>query len=261
MMNVKLLAALLLICLSAAAPVRAQSPLVYVESNLSDAVLMADTVLVGSVIAQPFTLQPGAHRLTLMPPAAKGWSVKPLSRQVALRMGDTLRIAMPFPHYYRVESVPSEAGVYHLYRGDRTLLGQTPLLHVQPQPLRGEIKVSAPGHLSESVTAAEAVWNPYLLYLEPLDELLDEPQSAQIAWQPPRAPDYWIDVAAGVVAVAATALSVHYKFKADDLFDEYARTGNPALIPEYEAYDRRALISLGVGQVGLGVLAVRFALR
>ena len=85
-------------------------------------------------------------------------------------------------------------------------------------------------------------------------------------WMPitdrrPSASDYWIEIAAGTVAVAAMALSIHYKFQADDYYDSYVATGDPALQPLYKAYDRRALVALGVGQVGLGVLAVRLATR
>ena len=61
--------------------------------------------------------------------------------------------------------------------------------------------------------------------------------------------------------MAAGAVSIHYKFKADRLNDQYQENGDPELRPEINSFDTRAAVSLGVMQVGLGVLAIRFILK
>lgn len=71
----------------------------------------------------------------------------------------------------------------------------------------------------------------------------------------------WVDGAALAVALAGTAVSVHYKFEADRLFADYEQTGNPLLRPDIEALDRRAAVALGVGMAGLTVFTLRLALR
>lgn len=71
----------------------------------------------------------------------------------------------------------------------------------------------------------------------------------------------WVDGTALAVALAGTAVSVHYKFQADRLFADYEQTGNPLLRPDIEALDRKAAFALGVGMVGLTVFTVRLALR
>ena len=68
-------------------------------------------------------------------------------------------------------------------------------------------------------------------------------------------------MAAATVAVAAGAYSIHQKFQADDLYDEYQETRDPALKSRVEAYDARALAGLGAMQVGLGVLTFRLIRR
>lgn len=227
-----------------------------VETNLPGSVLMADTTILGPVSSGPFTVAAGQHHLKLLPPPEKNWSVTPLQRTVTASQGDTLRLALLFPHYYRVESVPADAEVYHLSGDDRMLLGQTPLLYSRKAPLEGRLLISAQEYLPERVEAGRAVWNARMVYLEPVENI----SRANIAWEPPEARNYWIDVAAATVAVAATAVSIHYKFKADDAYEEYLATGNPELRPTFERYDRRALVALGVGQVGLGIFAVRLIL-
>ena len=63
------------------------------------------------------------------------------------------------------------------------------------------------------------------------------------------------------MAVAAGAVSIHYKFKADRLNEQYEQTGDAALRPRIHDLDTRAGVALGVMQVGVGVLALRFILR
>lgn len=71
----------------------------------------------------------------------------------------------------------------------------------------------------------------------------------------------WVDAAALGLAVAATAVSVNYKFDADRRFAAYERTGDPTLRPEIKRLDTRAAVALGVGMAGLGVFTLRLALR
>lgn len=71
----------------------------------------------------------------------------------------------------------------------------------------------------------------------------------------------WVDAAALGLALAATAVSVNYKFDADRRFAAYERTGDPTLRPEIERLDTRAAVALGVGMASLGVFTLRLALR
>lgn len=245
----------LLVLLFAPPSLEAQAVL-NVETNLPGSILMTDTTRLGPVSTGPFTVAAGRHHLRLLPPPEKNWSVVPLQRAVTASRGETLRVALPFPHYYRVESVPAAAEVYHLSGEDRTLLGRTPLLYSRKAPLDGRLLITAPEYLPKRLEAGHDVWNARMVYLEPVEDV----SRANISWEPPEAQNYWIDVAAASVAVAATAVSIHYKFKADDAYEEYLATGDPGLRPTFERYDRRALIALGVGQVGLGIFAVRLIL-
>ena len=71
----------------------------------------------------------------------------------------------------------------------------------------------------------------------------------------------WVDAAALGVALAGTAVSVHYKFQADRRFADYERTGVPLLRPDIEALDDRAAVAFGVGMTGLALFTWRLAIR
>jgi hypothetical protein len=63
------------------------------------------------------------------------------------------------------------------------------------------------------------------------------------------------------VAALATGTAIYYKFEANRLYRDYERTGDPDLRPRIRSLDTRSAVALGVGQVGLGVFAVRLVLR
>ncbi len=239
----------------------AQPRTVVLRTNLPEAFVYADSVLLGTADRGRFAIPPGTGVLRLVPPAVDAWSIPPVSRSLAgLPAADSLVLTLRFPYRYRIETIPFGASVtLHRPDGTRIDLGVTPLTHASAEPLEGVLVVERLGYLPERIEPGRDLWNRAVLTLTPA--LRTTAPQAEVTWSPPRRPRRWIDYAAVGLAVSAGALSVYYKFKADDLYDAYLRTGDPALRPRVTAYDDRALVALGVMQVGVGVLAVRLALR
>ena len=76
----------------------------------------------------------------------------------------------------------------------------------------------------------------------------------------------WVDVGIGAAAVAAGAVAVHYKFRADRIDDRYRDPEDPgfadeALRQDALRLDRLSTVALVAMQVGVGALAIRFVLR
>ncbi|MEM0964322.1 MAG: prenyltransferase, partial [Bacteroidota bacterium] len=74
------------------------------------------------------------------------------------------------------------------------------------------------------------------------------------------------DLGIGAAALAAGAVAVHFKFRADSVDDRYRsetspERGDEALLDEALRLDRYSAAALGAMQVGVGVLALRFVLR
>ena len=245
----------------AARPALAQERVaVQVSTNWPEAILYADSLRLGPVGgSQVFPVPATTDRIRLVPPGRATWSIQPVSSPVPVAPGDTASLTMDFPYHYRIESIPHGVAVYdRTETGKRRALGQTPLLYKTEHPLQDPLVIDEPGYEIEEIQPGQDIWNEHLIELTPTT---DQSERAVVSWEPPTQRRSWIDIAAVGVAAAAAVVSIHYKFKADRLYEEYQQTGDPALRPEIKAYDTRAAVSLGVMQVGFGVFAIRLALR
>lgn len=252
---------LLLLCSMAYGSSHAQQHAVVVlESNMPNALVFADSLLLGVASLQTFVVPQGTATLRLVPDGGESWSISPLTYVLDADGGDTVAVELNFPYHYQIESVPFDAPVYTKGLQGRLLLGNTPFLYTTDEPLDGKLILDKKGYRIEELEPGREMWNRYVVSLTPVQRL-DERQTAEIRWEPPVARRRWIDYTAAAVALAAGAFSIQQKFEADRLVDEYEITGDESLRPRFEAYDQRALVGLGVMQAGIGVLAIRFIIR
>jgi hypothetical protein len=237
---------------SAAAP-----GFVVVETNLPAGLLSANGALLGAAGDGAFELEPGVYALALVEPNREAWRARRAEAEVTVLAGETARVRLDVPYRYRVESFPYGAAVTLESEAGPRVLGETPLTVESDAPLDGEFVVAAPGHQAARQPAGAAADNAYSFVLKPLDAF----ETAAEVGLGERRPNVWIDVAAAGLALSAGAVAVYYKQKGDARYDDYARSGDPALRPEFERYDTYSAVALGAMQVGLGVLAVRLVLR
>jgi hypothetical protein len=238
------------------------TPLLSLSSNLPTAQVYADTTYLGRASAGVFQMPPGTTTLRLVPAEGDAWSIAPQVRTIDVHPGDTVAVRMDFPYHYKIETIPFGAPVYLDGADGRHLLGTTPLVHRSDTPLSAPFIIDLKGYQIEKVSApGRDVWNRHVLTLDPALPLQAETSGPEVDWKPPPRRRRWIDVAAASVAVAAGAYSIHQKFRADDLYEEYQSTRDPALKSRVEAHDARALAGLGVMQIGLGVLTFRLIRR
>lgn len=235
------------------------SATVVIETNHPEALVYADTLWLGYASASPFLIPTTVREIRLVAQEENGWNIQPVIQSVDdLHPGSTYHLQLNFPYYYQVRSVPFDAAVYLEYGGTRQKIGETPLLYRSDKPLEGSFQIEHPGFIAQKVDPDAEVWNDVEVMLQPDG---GEQKATEIAWSPPSQPRNWIDYAALGLAVTAGVATIHYKFKADNVYEEYSKTGDPALRQEIKKYDTRAGVSLGAMQVGLGVFAVRLFLR
>lgn len=240
---------------SAAVPGR-----VLVETNLPDGVLRANGALLGAAGDGVFELAPGTYVLVLEEPNREAWQVRRAEAEVVVRAGETVRVRLDVPYRYRVESFPYGATVALEGEGGTRTLGETPLDLAVEEPLDGVLVVEKPGHASARQAAGEAADNRYSFVLRPLD--FGAESAGETALRERGSSNTWIDVAAVGLAVGAGAVAVYYKFKGNEEYDAYARSGgDPAQRSDFERYDTYSAIALGAMQVGIGVFAIRLVLR
>ena len=254
----KLLA--VLVVLAGAGAAHAQDRIfIDVETNLPEALVFADTALVGPVAGGVLAVPAGTEAVRLVAPGFSAWSVPPVEAPLRGLPGDTVALRIDFPYHYHIESTPFGADVHLETAQGWEKLGETPFHYASETPLQGKLVVQEPGYVLQRLEPGRKVWNPYQVNLSP--EVEADPEAARIAWTPPGRHRSWIDYAAIGTALVAGAVAVHYKFKADRLYDDYVDTTDPALRSQIKQYDTYSAVALGTMQVGVGVFAIRLALR
>lgn len=233
---------------------------VRIETNYPDAVVYADSVRLGRIYGETVSVPSSVRTFRLLPPEVDTWSIAPVTRTVEAAPGDTVVLRIDFPYHYRVESIPFGAAVHIESReGDLRRIGTTPALYSAETPIQGSLVIERPGFVIERLEPGEEIWNRHVVELSPSDNV--DLAAVEVNWKPPSRHRAWIDYVALGGAVAAGAVAIHYKFKADDLYARYEDTGDPALRDDIKGYDLRSGIALGAMQVGIGIFAVRLALR
>lgn len=235
-----------------------------VETNAPDAELRLDGRRVGAASDGPFVVPAGSVVVSIAEAGEAAWSPRRAEATTLIQEGGTTTVRLDLPLRYRIETFPVGAEVRIEGEGETERLGVAPLVIEREAPLEGEIVAEARGFLPARATPGDALTNRVALVLRPLED--GAVPETVAGWETHRRPNRWIDYAAGATAVAAAAVAVHYKFRADDIDDRYrapgsAERGDPTLRAEAERLDGYALAALGAMQVGLGVLAVRFVLR
>ncbi len=230
-----------------------------VETNYSDAVLFADSSWIGGVPGGIIAVPAQTRRIRLVPQDINSWSIPPVEVPLHAEAGDTVKLDLTFDYHYRIESVPFGADVRLETENERTLLGSTPLLYKSEAPLNGTLALEQPGFTIERIQPGNDIWNRHIVSLNPSENL--DPAASQVDWRPPKRHREWIDYAALGTAVAAGVIAVHYKVKADNRFTDFVDSADPSLRPQIDAYDLRSAIALGVMQTGIGIFAIRLAIR
>jgi len=222
----------------------------------------ADSVWLGPASKETFVLSREHKVLRLVPPDVDAWSIKPIIISlVRLKTEDTLSVQMNFPYYYQVESMPFGADVFLKSAVDSLALGKTPLTYASKTPLTGQIVVEHPGFETYEKVAGRQLWNRTVVALKPVSPHLLNLNTPELNWRPPPKRHKWIDYASLGTALAAGALAIHFKTKADHRFDQYKKTGDPSFRHVVNRFDTLSGISLGVSQAGLGLFALRLILR
>lgn len=208
-------------------------------------------------------VEAGARRIGLVDDV-RAWNPRRDLEDVTIQAGDSLALDLRLPTRVRIETLPIRALVVRAHpNGERDTLGVAPLdLDLEDGvsvSLVATLDAYRPGRLE--VDASRPL---HTILLSPLpDAPLDV---ALLPTERSTARRTLVDVGIAAGALAAGALAVHYKFRADSADDRYRNELSPdrgveAFRQEALRLDRISAAALVGMQVGVGVLAVRFVLR
>ena len=248
---------LLLTCL--AVPAAAQTAHVRVEAPAGE--VLVDGARAGAV-GDWIAVAPGDRSVALVDDA-QAWDPLRAEAALALAPGDSVSVPLALPVRLRVESLPIRALVVRETAGGLDTLGTAPLEVDLEAGAEVTLRASRPGYepVRRTVRAGDG---PVTLVLPLSADTV--PEAALLPTERSTAGRTLVDLGIGAAAVAAGALAVHYKFRADAVDDRYRTEGtdefgDEALRQEALRLDRYSAAALGAMQVGVGVLAIRFVLR
>ena len=258
-------AALLLCAVSAAS---AQTASVRVDSPDAAVVAVGDSVAgrPGDVIAVPAGRP---VRVALVEPGA-AWNPRRAEVTVSVPPGDTLGVGLALPVRVRVETMPPGAAVALVTLTDvsstRRALGTAPLTVDLPPGQAGSLEATLDGYLGAGAAVPGTSGALVLLRLAP-DGVAETAAPVALLTTERRNPrGALVDATIGALTLAAGAVAVVTKFRADRLDTRYrdpasAERGSTDLRAEARRLDRASLVALGTMQVGVGAIAVRLILR
>ncbi|MFN3596205.1 MAG: hypothetical protein ACK41D_02930 [Rubricoccaceae bacterium] len=214
---------------------------------------------------------PGTYGLTLVENDLE-WQPRRLEQTVTVAAGDSVVVRFgPFPPRYRLDSWPTGAALALVGPdGAETPLGTAPVVLDAAAPLAGTLVARLEGFAEARAPAPPAQDPRATLVLRPLARSSYDgaPAAARLTLPTARRDTRRrvIDLGLGAAALGATALAVHWKFRADALDTAYrdplsSQRGDEALRQEALRYDVYSGLALGAGSAALGGLALRLVLR
>ena len=219
---------------------------------------------VGDVLAIPAD---SAVTVALVEAGAQ-WNPRRAEVTVSVPPNDTLAVGLALPVRVRVETLPSRAAVA-LVRpdGTRQALGASPLTADLAPGASGTLVATLAGYREArlALDASARRDGPVTLLLAPDGSAEGAPAVTVLSTARPGR-HRLVDAGIGVLTLAAGAVAVAAKFRADGIDDRYrdpasAERGSEGLRADAARLDRLSLVALGAMQVGVGALALRFVLR
>lgn len=232
--------------------VHAQEMELEIVTNADSAAVFADGAWVGLAVDGPFRIPAATREVVVRAPGAGIWSIDPLRFELDRERQGRLSLKASFPFHYRFESIPSGASVF----AGSQRIGVTPMLHKSDRPLNELVRMELKGFHATMIEPGSAIWNHVPVRLEPNAQVNEAVRSNHIVEE--KRPN-WVNIAVSASALAAGALAVHYRTKADNRFDDFGVTGKASLRSDIRRLDVQSGVALGVMQAGLGFVAFRLA--
>lgn len=221
-----------------------------IYSNPKNIQIRLNSLLIGTTPLEKFPIQPGHYTLEAISNEAGIWNASNITEDIYITAGQDTTIFIQFPNMVKINSVPFHAKLLQ----QNNFLGFTPA-NVDFESYRGKtLTLEKAGYKSQTFVLKTV--DSRLFTLEPLDiSSGEENGSFSYSLFHSRLKTKFVFLTGTVVT---HWLAFYLKNVADDNFDKYNHTGNPALMKKYwdntQKYDRWSDITLGLSYALLGGL-------
>lgn len=218
-------------------------------TDVDSARVIIDGSFVGCTPVTVDTLQPGMHEVRLFHPDVENWLTERVTDSINVSPGDVRTLRYAFVPRYLLRSIPDGAEVY---LGD-SLVGAAPSIIRITSRMEGQtIQLRKEGYETIPVQPAHSERGVITVMLPPLwrqgsqkeavfrEEMTNGKRNLRL-------------YIAGTATVLSGVAAAYFKVLADNRYDEYLRTGNPALRTETNKLDTASGVALAITQIGLGL--------
>jgi hypothetical protein len=209
-----------------------------IESDIEEVDIYLDGNLMGNGKNFQTKVDTGLHTIQLLE-TTKRWDSKSFLDTIHITSCNEIKLSYTFKSEIFLDSNPQNAYVFE----EDSLIGYTPLLI---QPDFRNLLIEKPDYLGKNVTPVD-VRNGEMVKLDFIGK-----EKEKKFFEAP-----WSKILIGT-AVALGAATAYIKLKADDKFEEYQITGDPALLDETDRLDIISGATFVALQVNVGLVIYLF---
>ncbi len=226
----------------------AQTARISFFSEPSGAEVFLDSIFVGRTPVMQLEVPEGMHRIRFFTPSASDWNAVARSETVQVTAGEEIQKTVELGKTLTIHSVPYGAEV--LLNGIE--LGMTPLFYRTSKTVKGEMIVRKQGFEPKAIDASMPGG---MVFLKPMGGL-SEP-SPEIQFEEAPGSDFrrWATYSSAAAMVVSGVFAAYYKHRANNRFDSYLSTNDPAALASTDRNDRRSAIALVVTQISFVALS------
>jgi hypothetical protein len=216
-------------------------------SDPSGAAVYLDSVRIGVTPLEGYRITPGSHLLTLTHPDSRNWMRQAVSETLVVGRNGKIGKSIKFP---RLVIVTSEPGGAEVGEGD-SVIGTTPCVIQRDAGRSARLFIRKEGYATRDLSWPMAEGEFHCIMEK--NQLAAGGEDLKLNGKGSRS--NWTEIITTGTAVLTGAISAWTKIKADKYYDDYRRSGDPALLDKIHQYDRVAGISFAVCQINLIILS------
>jgi hypothetical protein len=217
---------------------------VTITSNVPDARILIDSLDAGVTPLRDFTLPEGRHVICVISGGTRRWFAEAVCETVDVT--DGLQLHMRLPRTIAITSEPYGATI--IFKD--SLLGTTPSL-IPIHDEAGMVRLTKEGYDDATLFFDASIGSLHAVLKQ------KDIQSGNNRWMYLEKEESGAIVPVVVSASSAVlsgAMAAYWKLRADDVYREYRRTGDPAQLDRIHKLDLVSGIALGLSQASLAFL-------